>query len=121
MPLTAGQLVAHLQGYDADTPVVVDTYTGDGRYLRVENITITSAQGRGPDGVELEIFWEPAARASQPRIHGQVLLVAAIDLSVTAGGRQGLLARCQPGTTSPAWTARIARSRVSCFSPTGAT
>lgn len=56
--LTAGELIAYLQGYDPDTPVVVDGYTDDGRYIRVDDINVTSAQGRGPDGIELEIFWE---------------------------------------------------------------
>ncbi len=40
---------------------------------------------------------------------------------MTAGGPAGLLAGHQPSTTSPAWTARMARATVSWFSPTGAT
>jgi hypothetical protein len=59
MPTTAGELAAWLSGFHPDTPVVVDVNTDEAVYLRVEDIAYTSDEGNGPEGIEVQIFWEP--------------------------------------------------------------
>jgi hypothetical protein len=59
MPTTAGELRDWLQQFPPHTPVVIDVNTDEGVYLRVDEVTYTSDEGPGPDGVCVEISWEP--------------------------------------------------------------
>ncbi|NED95380.1 hypothetical protein G1H11_08630 [Phytoactinopolyspora alkaliphila] len=60
--LTVGALRRYLDGLPDDVPVVVDVYLED-RYLRIENLNMTTAQDATPDGdphegTELQFFWD---------------------------------------------------------------
>jgi hypothetical protein len=62
--LTVRELLDYLEGLPGDIPIVVDVHTSD-EYLRVEDVKVTTAQdatkgGDPHEGIEVEIFWEPA-------------------------------------------------------------
>ncbi|WP_440099877.1 hypothetical protein [Streptosporangium sp. H16] len=62
--LTVRQLLDYLTGLPDETPVVIDVHDGDNWHLRVEKVSVTTAQdatkgGDPREGTEVEIFWEP--------------------------------------------------------------
>ncbi|MEU0483178.1 hypothetical protein ABZ260_28820 [Streptosporangium sp. NPDC006013] len=62
--LTVRQLLDYLTGLPDETLVVIDVHDGDSWHLRVEEVSVTTAQdvtegGDPHEGTEVEIFWEP--------------------------------------------------------------
>ncbi|MEV0594643.1 hypothetical protein [Nonomuraea cavernae] len=62
--LTVRQLVDYLICLPDETPVVIDVHDSDSWHLRVEEVSVTTAQdatkgGDPHEGTEVEIFWEP--------------------------------------------------------------
>lgn len=60
MIMTVGELQSYLDGFTADTPVVIDVNVGRW-YLRAENLGVTSDENATNDSgdVEVQVFWEP--------------------------------------------------------------
>lgn len=69
--LTVRALRDYLEGLPDQTPVVVDVHDGDSWSLRVEEVSVTTAQdvtnsGDPHEGVEVDIFWEPPFTTADP-------------------------------------------------------